>query len=149
MPPMANDVVMNWLDLFAIIPVLGHTLWLAGRGWRLFKSLLNANTISDVLKSILEQHHFYFVQGVGSFAALVLFLGVKSLFLLIAPAEETILNPVVFGSFASRFLPGKLGCVGMVLLVISIVCFYQHIKCKHYLHVLYAFRNQLGLTESS
>jgi len=32
--------------------------------------------------------------------------------------------------------------------VISLVCFYQHVKSKHYLHVLYAFRNQLGLTEA-
>ena len=63
-------------------------------------------------------------------------------------SEATVFNPIVFGSFANRFLPGKLGCLGVALLVISLVCFYQHVKSKHYLHVLYAFRNQLGLTEA-
>jgi hypothetical protein len=109
---------------------------------------LHASTIGDVLKSILEQHHFYFIQGVGSFVALILFLGIKALILLIKPSEATVFNPVVFGSFANRFLPGKLGCVGVALMVISLVCFYQYVKSKHYLHVLYAFRNQLGLAES-
>ena len=139
---------MTWINLFAVILVLGYTLWITYRGWRLFRNLLHASTISDVLKSILEQHHFYFIQGVGSCLALILFLGIKVLFLLIKPSEAPVFNPVVFGSFANRFLLGKLGCVGVALMVISLVCFYQHVKSKHYLHVLYAFRNQLGLTES-
>jgi len=139
---------MTWFNLFAVILVLGYTLWITYRGWRLFRNLLYATTISDVLKNILEQHHFYFIQGVGSFIALILFLGIKALVLLFAPSEATVFNTVVFGSFANRFLPGKLGCLGVTLMVISLVCFYQHVKSKHYLHVLYAFRNQLGLTES-
>jgi hypothetical protein len=139
---------MTWINLFAAILVLGYTLWITYRGWRLFRNLLHASTISDVLKSILEQHHFYFIQGVGSCIALILFLGIKALVLLIKPAEATVFNPVVFGSFANRFLPGKLGCVGVALMVISLVCLYQHVKSKHYLHVLYAFRSQLGLPES-
>jgi len=139
---------MSWINLFAVVLVLGYTLWITYRGWRLFRGLLNASTISDVLKNILEQHHFYFIQGVGSFIALILFLGIKALVLLFTPSEATIFNTVVFGSFANRFLPGKLGCLGVTLMVISLVCFYQHIKSKHYLHVLYAFRNQLGLAES-
>jgi hypothetical protein len=95
----------------------------------------------------LEQHHFYFIQGAGSFIALILFLGIKALVLLFKPSEATVFNTVVFGSYANRFLPGKLGCLGVALMVISLMCFYQHVKSKHYLHVLYAFRNQLGLTE--
>ena len=139
---------MNWITLSAVTLVLGYALWLTYRGWRLFRNLLHAATVSDVLKSILEQHHFYFIQGVGSFIALILFLGIKGLVLLIMPSEATVFNTVVFGSFANRFLPGKLGCLGVALMVISLVCFYQHVKSKHYLHVLYAFRNQLGLTEA-
>ena len=139
---------MTWISLFAVILVLGYTLWITYRGWQLFRNLLHASTISDVLKSILEQHHFYFIQGVGSLIALILFLGIKALVLLFTPSEATVFNTVVFGSFANRFLPGKLGCLGVTLMVISLVCFYQHVKSKHYLHVLYAFRNQLGLTES-
>jgi hypothetical protein len=139
---------MTWINLFAVILVLGYALWVTYRGWRLFRNLLQATTISDVLKSILDQHHFYFIQGVGSCIALFLFLGIKALVLLFTSSQATILNPFVFGSFASRFLPGKLGCVGVTLLVISLVCLYQHVKSKHYLHVLYAFRSQLGLTEA-
>ena len=139
---------MTWINLFAVSLVLGYTLWITCRGWRLFRNLLHASTISDVLKSILEQHHFYFIQGMGSFIALILFLGIKTLILLIMPSEAAVFNPVIFGSFANRFLPGKLGCLGVALMVISLVCFYQHVKSKHYLHVLYAFRNQLGLTEA-
>ena len=93
--------------------------------------------------------HFYFIQGAGSFIALILFLGIKALVLLFKPSEATVFNTVVFGSFANRFLPGKLGCLGVALMVISLVCFYQHVKSKHYLHVLYAFPNQLGLTEAA
>jgi hypothetical protein len=140
---------MRWIHLFAVILVLGYALWITYRGWRLFRNLLHATTIGDVLKNILEQHHFYFIQGVGSFIALILFLGIKALVLLFTPSEATVFNPFVFGSFANRFLPGKLGCLGVALMVISLVCFYQHVKSKHYLHVLYAFRNQLGLTEAA
>ena len=61
---------MTWINLFAVILVLGYTLWITYRGWRLFRNLLHASTISDVLKSILEQHHFYFIQGVGSLPGL-------------------------------------------------------------------------------
>jgi hypothetical protein len=139
---------MRWFNLFSVIMVLGYALWITYRGWRLFRNLLHATTVSDVLKNILEQHHFYFIQGVGSFIALILFLGLKALVLLFTPLEATVFNTFVFGSFANRFLPGKLGCLGVALLVISLVCFYQHVKSKHYLHVLYAFRNQLGLTEA-
>ena len=78
---------MRWINLFAVILVLGYTLWITCRGWRLFRNLLHASTISDVLKSILEQHHFYFIQGMGSFIALILFLGIKTLILLIMPSE--------------------------------------------------------------
>jgi hypothetical protein len=138
---------MMWFSLFAVIVVLGYTLWITYHGWRLFRDLLHASTISDVLKSILEQHHFYLIQGVISLIALTVFLGIKALALLFKSSDTTVFNTVIFGSFTNRFLPGKLGCLGIVLLVISLVCFYQHIKSKHYLHVLYAFRNQLGLPE--
>ncbi|MGO9586248.1 MAG: hypothetical protein ACLP2Y_08640 [Limisphaerales bacterium] len=139
---------MRWINLFAVILVLGYALWIACRGWRLFGKLRQASTISDVLKSILEQHRFYFIHGAASFIALLAFLGLRVLVLLFTSSEATVFSPFVFGSFAYRFLPGKLGCLGVALLVISLVCFYQHVKSKHYLHVLYAFRNQLGLTEA-
>lgn len=140
---------MMWFNFFAVILVLSYALWLTYRGWRLFRNLLHATTISDVLKNILEQHHFYFIQGVGSFIALIIFLGVKALVLLFTSSEATAFNTFIYGSFANRFLPGKLGCLGVTLMAISLVCFYQHVKSKHYLHVLYAFRNQLGLTEAA
>jgi hypothetical protein len=140
---------MMWVNFFAISLVLGYALWVIYHGWRLFRNLLNATAIGEVLKIILEQHHFYFIQGVASLIALTVFLGIKALALLFTPTETTMFNPFIFGSFANQFLPGKLGCLGVVLMVISLVCFYQHVKSRHYLHVLYAFRNQLGLTEAA
>ena len=139
---------MTWINIFAVILVLSYTLWITYHGWRLFRNLLHATTFRAVLKNLLGWCFFSFLLGVGSFIALILFLGIKTLVLLFTPSEATVFNTVVFGSFANRFLPGKLGCLGVTLLVISLVCFYQHIKSKHYLHVLYAFRNQLGLAES-
>jgi len=139
---------MTWINLFAVSLVLGYALWITCRGWRLFRNLLHATTVSDVLKNILDQHRFYFIHGAASFIALLAFLGLRALVLLFTASEATAFNPFVFGSFANRFLPGKLGCLGVALMVISLVCFYQHVKSKHYLHVLYAFRNQLGLTEA-
>src|SRR5664280_3150604 len=100
MLPAAHKI-MTWINLSAVILVLGYALWITYRGWRLFRNLLHATTISDVLKNILEQHHFYFIQGAGSFVALILFLGIKALFLLFKPSEATVFNPVVFGSFAN------------------------------------------------
>jgi hypothetical protein len=138
---------MTWINLCAVIAVLGYPLWIVYRGRRLFNNLLHAGAPSDVLKGVLEQHHFYFTHGVTSLIALILFLGIKALALLFKSSEPTVLGAIIFGSFNSRFLPGKLGCLGVILLVISLVCFYQHIKNKHYLHVLYAFRNQLNLPE--
>jgi len=35
-----------------------------------------------------------------------------------------------------------------MLMVIFLGCLYQYVKNKHYLDVLYALRNQLGLTEA-
>jgi hypothetical protein len=139
---------MIWLSLSAVVLALGYALWIVYRGRRFFRNLLQASSPSDVLKGVLEQHHFYFTQGMGSLIALLVFLGIKTVALLFRSSEATVLNTVVFGSFTNRFLPGKLGCLGVVLLVISLGCFYQHLKSKHYLHVLYAFRNQLGLTET-
>jgi hypothetical protein len=136
---------MSWISLFAVVLVLGYASGVAYRGWRLFRNLLNATTISDVLKFILEQHRFYFIQTVGSACALMVFLGLRALTLLFTASEAAAFNPLLFGSFSSQFLPGKLGVLGLVLMGISLVCFYQHVKSRHYLHVLYAFRNQLGL----
>ncbi len=136
---------MMWINLFAVILVLGYALWVIYRGWRLFRNLLNATTISDVLKTILEQHRFYFIQSVGSFMALMVFFGIKALVILFASSEAAVFSPFIFGSFSAQFLPAKLGCLGLVLMAISLGCFYQHVKSRHYLHVLYAFRNQLGL----
>jgi hypothetical protein len=71
----------------------------------------------------LEQHHFYFIQGIGSLIGLDLFLGIKALLLLFKLPEPTAFTTFAFGDFASRFLIVKLGCLGVVLMVISLVCF--------------------------
>jgi hypothetical protein len=139
---------MSWISFIAVVLILGYAGWVFYRGLRLFRNLLNATTISDVLRIILEQHHFYFLQAAGSAIALMVFLGLRALTLLFASSEAAVFNPFIFGSFATQFLLGKLGCLGVLLMVISLVSFYQYIKSKHYLHVLYAFRNQLGLEEA-
>ena len=98
---------MSWINLFAVILVLGYALWITCRGWRLFRNLLHATTVSDVLKNILEQHRFYFVQGVGSFIALVLFLGIKALVLLFTPSKQPCLTPLFLAASRAGFCPAN------------------------------------------
>ena len=138
---------MIWINLTVVVLVLGYAQWLFYRGWRFLRDLSHTDAAEEVLKKVLEQYHFYFIQSIGSLIGLALFLGVKSLLLLFKLPEPTAFTTFAFGDFASRFLIVKLGCLGFVLMVISLVCLYQHVKSKHYLDVLYALRNPLGLGE--
>ena len=136
---------MIWTKLSIVVLALGYVLWVVWRGRRLFRGLTRADTAGDVLKNVMEQRRFYFIQGMSSTIVLSVFLGVKALVLFFKPSPATIFGTIVFGDFANRFLLGKLGLLGLVLLAIPLVCFYQHIKSKHYLDVLYTFRSQLEL----
>ena len=136
---------MIWLDLFAAVLISGYAQWLLYRGWRYFRELSRATNAEDVLQNVMEQRRFYLIQGIGSLSGLVLFLGIKALLLLLKLSETTAFTAFVFGDFASRFLIVKLGCLGVVLLVASVTCFYQFIKSQHYFDVLYALRDVLGL----
>ena len=136
---------MIWIKLSTILLALGYVLWVVWRGRRLFQGLMRADTAGDVLKNVMEQRHFYFIHGMSSTIVLTAFLGVKALILFFKHSETTIFSTLVFGDFGNRFLLGKLGVLGLVLLAIPLVCFYQQIKSKHYLDVLYTFRSQLEL----
>ena len=136
---------MIWINLTVVVLVLGYAQWLFYRGRRFIHELSHTAAAGEVLKNVQEQHRFYFIHGIGSLIGLALFLGVKSLLLLFKLPEPTALTTFAFGDFASRFLIVKLGCLGFVLMVISLVCLYQHVKSKHYLDVLYALRDPLGL----
>jgi hypothetical protein len=76
-----------------------------------------------------------------------LFLGIKALLLLFKLPEPTAFTAFTFGDFTSRFLIVKLGCLGVGLMVIFLGCLYQYMKSKHYLDVLYALRDPLGLPD--
>lgn len=136
---------MIWFTLSLLLLVLGHVLWLVWRGGRLAGSLLQATSAAEVLKTILAQRRFYFIQCLGSLIALFLLLGVKAGMLFFQHTEPALVTTIIFGSFTSRFLIGKLGCLGVVLLVVSLTCLYHYIKSRHYFDVLYALRDQLGL----
>jgi hypothetical protein len=136
---------MIWINLTVVILVFGYAQWLFYQGRRFFRELSRTDAADEVLKKILEQYHFYFIQSIGSLIGLALFLGIKALLLLFKLPEPTAFTTFAFGDFASRFLIVKLGCLGFVLMVISLVCLYQHVKSKHYLDVLYALRDPLGL----
>ena len=139
---------MIWINLAAVILVLGYAQWLFYRGRRFIQDLSHTGAAGEVLKNVREQHRFYFLHGLGSLTGLALFLGVKALLLFFKLPEPTAFTTFAFGDFASRFLIVKLGCLGFVLMVISFVCLYQHVKSKHYLDVLYALRDPLGLGEA-
>jgi hypothetical protein len=136
---------MIWLNLFMAVLISGYAQWLFYRGWRYYRELSRTVNAEEVLKNVLEQHRFYLIQGIGSLSALVLFLGVKALLLLFKLPDATAFTTFVFGDFTHRYLIVKLGCLGVVLVAASVTCFYQFIKSQHYLDVLYALRDVLGL----
>ncbi len=136
---------MIWLNLFAVVLVSGYAQWLFYRGWRFYRDLSRTSAAEEVLKIVMEQRHFYFVQGVGGVIALATFLGIKCLLLLFKLSAPSAFTTFALGDFASRFLIVKLGCLGVGLSVASVACFYQCIKSKHYFDVLYALRDVLGL----
>jgi hypothetical protein len=138
---------MIWINLIVVILVLGYAQWLFYRGRRFIHDLSHAVAAGEVLKNVQEQHRFYFIQGGGSLTGLALFLGVKFLLLLFKLPEPTAFTTFTFGDFASRFLIVKLGCLGVVPMAIVLGCLYQYLKSKHYLDVLYALRDPLGLGE--
>jgi hypothetical protein len=137
--------MMIWINLFMAVLISGYAQWLCFRGWRYFRDLSRASNAEEVLQNVLAQRRFYLAHGIGSLGALVLFLAVKVLLLLFKLAEPTAFTAFIFGDFANRFLIVKLGCLGVVLVATSVACLYQCIKCKHYLDVLYALRDVLGL----
>ena len=136
---------MIWINLAVVVLVSGYAQWLFYRGWRFFRDLSRTGAAEEVLKNVLEQRHFYFIQGIGSLIALALFLGVKTLLLLFKLPEPTAFTSFVFGDFVNRFLIVKLGCLGVGLTAIAVACFYQCLKSKHYFDVLYALRDLLEL----
>jgi hypothetical protein len=136
---------MIWINLITVVAVSAYAQWLFYRGWRFSRDLSRSAAAEEVLKTVMEQHRFYFNQAIGSVIGLTAFLGVKTLLLMFKLSESTSFTTFVFGDLGNRFMVVKLGCVGVVLLAISLVCFYQHIKSKHYLDVLYALRDVLGL----
>jgi len=136
---------MTWINLLAVVLVSGYAQWLVYRGWRFSRDLSHTTAAAQVLKIVLEQRNFYFIQGIGGLIALTLFLGIKALLLLFRLPEAMTFTTFVFGDFASRFLIVKLGCLGAGLFATSVACLYQCIKSKHYFDVLYALRDQLEL----
>jgi len=139
---------MIWINLAVVILVLGYAQWLFYRGRRFVQELSHAAAAGEVLKNVQEQHRFYFIHGCGSLTGLALFLGIKSLLLLFKLPEPTAFTAFTFGDFASRFLIVKLGCLGVVPAAIFLGCLYQYMKSKHYLDVIYALRDPLGLEEA-
>ena len=140
---------MTWLNLIAVLMVSGYTQWLLYRGWRFYRDLSRTAAAEEVLKIVMEQRHFYFIQSIGGLIALASFLAIKALLLLFKLSEPTAFTTFALGDFTSRFLVVKLGCLGIGLAVASAACFYQWIKSKHYFDVLYALRDVLGLHPES
>ena len=136
---------MIWLNLLAVLMVSGYAQWLLYRSWRFSRDLSRTAAADEVLKIVMEQRHFYFVQGLAGVSSLTAFLAIKALLLFFKLPEPTAFTTFAFGDFASRFLIVKLGCLGTGLTVTSVVCFYLCIKSKHYFDVLYALRDVLGL----
>lgn len=137
--------MMIWINLFTAVLLSAYAQWLGFHGWKFHRDLSRANNAEEVLQNVLAQRSFYLACGIGSLAALVLFLGVKTVLLLFKLAEPTAFTTFIFGDFANPFLLVKLGCSGIILAVAAVTCFYQYIKSKHYFDVLYALRDTLGL----
>jgi hypothetical protein len=135
-----------WINLCVLALVSGYALWTAYGGWRLFLGLIRAHTADDVLKNIQERRQFYFSKGMSNLVGLAFFLGIKATLIISKQFENTTFSTLVFGGLPDWNPLNTFGSLGIVLIAASLVCFYHHIKSKHYLEVLYTFREQLGLT---
>jgi hypothetical protein len=136
-----------WINLSIVILVSGYVLWTAYGGWRLFLGLIRAHGADDVLKNVQQRRQFYFAKGMSNLVGLAFFLGIKATLIISKQFEKTTFSTLVFGDDPDWNPFNTFGCLGVVLIVTSLVCFYHHIKSKHYLDVLYTFREQLGLAE--
>jgi len=137
-----------WINLTVVILVSGYVLWTAYGGWRLFMDLVRARGAADVLKNVQERRQFYFSKGMSNLVGLAFFLGIKATLIIFSRQfEKTTFSLFVFGGNPGWNPFNTFGCLGVLLIVTSLVCFYQHVKSKHYLDVLYTFREQLGLAE--
>jgi hypothetical protein len=136
-----------WINLSVVLLVSGYVLWTAYGGWRLFLGLIRAQGPDDVLKNVQERRQFYFSKGMSNLVGLAFFLGIKATLIIFKQFQKTTFSTLVFGGNPDWNPFNTFGCLGVVLIVASLVCFYHHIKSKHYLDVLYTFREQLGLAE--
>jgi hypothetical protein len=136
-----------WINLSVVLLVSGYVLWTAYGGWRLFLDLIRAHGADDVLKNVQERRQFYFSKGMSNLVGLAFFLGIKATLMISKQFQKTTFSTLVFGGTPDWNPFNTFGCLGVVLIVASLVCFYHHIKSKHYLDVLYTFREQLGLAE--
>jgi len=136
-----------WINLSIVIIVSGYVLWTAYGGWRLFLGLVRAHGADDVLKNVQERRQFYFSKGMSNLVGLAFFLGIKATLIISKQFEKTTFSTLVFGGNPDWNPFNTFGCLGVVLIVTALICFYHQIKSKHYLDVLYTFREQLGLAE--
>jgi hypothetical protein len=82
----------------------------------------------------------------SNLVGLAFFLCIKATLIISKQFVPNIFSTLVFGGIPDWNPLNTFGCLGVVLISASLVCFYQHVKSKHYLDVLYTFREQLGLT---
>jgi hypothetical protein len=134
-------------NLIVCVLTVAYFVWLCIRGWRLARQTLSTNSAQEILKNTLAKKQFYFRQAIVSFIALALLAGVKAMFILAGKFGAGIFSAVVFGTMLDQNLFDKIGWAGVSLAVVSVICWYQYLKSKHHLQVLYAFRKQIGLTE--
>ncbi|MGD1088216.1 MAG: hypothetical protein ABR955_05770 [Verrucomicrobiota bacterium] len=135
-----------WINLSVVLLVSGYVLWTAYGGWRLFLDLIRAQSADDVLKNVQERRQYYFSKGMSNLVGLAFFLCIKATLIISKQFVPNIFSTLVFGGIPDWNPLNTFGCLGVVLISASLVCFYQHVKSKHYLDVLYTFREQLGLT---
>jgi hypothetical protein len=136
-----------WANLTVVMLVSTYVLWTAYGGWRLFVGLIRAHSADDVLKNVQERRQFYFSKGMGNLVGLAFFLGIKATLIISKQFKESTFSTLVFGGYPDWNPFNTFGCLGIVLIVTALICFYHHVKSKHYLDVLYTFREQLGLAE--
>ncbi|HVU27307.1 MAG TPA: hypothetical protein VHG71_06170 [Verrucomicrobiae bacterium] len=140
--------VSFWINLTVATLVCGYILWTAFGGWQLFLGLLRSHSAEEILKNVQDRRRYFFSKAIGNLVALAFFIAVKAMLILFKVLEENSFSTLIFGGNVPDWNPfNTFGCLGVLLIATSLVCFYQHIKSRHYLDVLYAFREQLGLTE--
>lgn len=144
---VASDRRMIVTNLILCVAVITYFAWLCLRVRFLLKQTISSNSAAEILRVVLAKRRFYLRQAVISFIFLAILMAIKAVFVLAGKFSDGALTRIVFGTTTNENFFAMVGWLGVLIIFVSAICWYQHLKSSHHLQVLFAFRKQLGLAE--